>query len=149
MRENKIWILKCLYNFILISVTFNKFRIDWFLWVFLFFIYSKNTLATFFISQKLTFIKFDLQNTKTYIYVEGLFHPSNTRMEIYWLCQMFIIQDNSFFKKVINKANTKIHPQIGVFFSTDLEQLVWIKNNFCWVLQNMQSVCDRKDEKRN
>lgn len=37
---------------------------------------------------------------------------------------MFIIQDNSFFKKVINKANTKIHPQIGVFFSTDLEQLV-------------------------
>lgn len=52
LRENKIWILKCLYNFILILVIFNKFRIDWFFWVFLFFIYLKNIFVIFFILKK-------------------------------------------------------------------------------------------------
>lgn len=52
LRENKIWILKCLYNFILILVIFNKFRIDWFFWVFLFFIYLKNIFVIFFYFKK-------------------------------------------------------------------------------------------------
>lgn len=68
-------------------------------------------------------------------------------MEIYWLCQMFIIQDNSFFKKVINKANTKIHPQIGVFFSTDLEQLVWIKNIFVEFYRTCKAYATGKKKK--
>lgn len=52
LRENKIWILKCFYNFILILVIFNKFRIDWFFWVFLFFIYLKNIFVIFFYFKK-------------------------------------------------------------------------------------------------